>query len=358
MRDIIIDLNDLDETLYETALIRQGEHNASQLVITLSSDLIGFSNALVFRLNSEPPYIASPVTPVNNVITYSIPNTITYKAGVLKVEIQSFDTNLMLTKSAIVTLQVTRAIEGVPVTIPPTLYGLEGSVLPAPNTFMVRDSSAGTSVESIDFDLNPLVDYPLLNPLQTGRLMWDATYNTLMFGLQNGVATHQIGQEFNVYARNVSGTQMVRGNVVAISGTTGEIPSMIMADADGTSVQNHVIGIVFTPTINNQSEGYVVTQGMLHNINTLAWLEGDQLWLSTTTGQLTNVMPQPPAVPVFMGWVVKKSATGKIFVNIYRHQIASEVPILDTANNFTSTTVEGALLEIANKLKAHGITMP
>lgn len=358
MRDIIIDFNDLSTFSMEDAIIREGEHNSSRLVMTLTTELTGYTNMLVFKLNEDEPYVANPVVPVNGVITYNIPNSVTYKSGILKVEVQSYDATNMLVKSAIVNLQILRAIQGLPSTIPPTMYNTEASVNPTPNSIVVRTTDAGEKVENIDFALTPLVNYPLKNPLQTGRLMWDETYKTLMFGLEGGFITHQVGQEFNVYARNVSGITMNRGNVVAISGTTGELPSMILADADGSTIENHVIGIVFTPTLANQANGYVVTQGMLHNINTINWNEGDILWLGASSGQLTNVMPQPPAVPVQMGWVIKKSATGKVFVNIYRHQMASEVPIVDSGNNFTSTTVEGALLEIANKLKAHGITMP
>lgn len=357
MRDIVIDLNNLSTTLYEDTIIREGEHNASQLVITLTPELLGFQNNIVFRLNNEAPLIASNVPNVLGVITYPIPNTVTFEYGQLRVEIQSYNTTTMLTKSLVLPFKVTKGIGGVPVTIPPTLYGLEGSVEPIPNTFVVRDVNGGGKFDNIQYDLTPLVP---MTSLPQGQLQWDTRFNVPSIGILGTTvgASLQIGQDVILWARNVSGSTMPIGTVVAIVGSTGNIPSITFADADGTSQQNIVLGVVGGYPIPNNTEGYVVISGLVSGVNTNAWNEGDILYLSNTLGGMTNIQPVSPSTPVVIGYVLKKSGSGIIYCRVARVPIAQGLLIRDVENNYVSGNVEGALLEIANKLKAHGITMP
>lgn len=354
MRDILIDLNNIDPDLYEETIIREGEHNASQLVITLSSEFTGYQNNLVFRLNNEAPLIASNVPNVAGVITYPIPNTVTFKYGILKVEIQSYNTTTMLTKSVVIPFKVTKSIGGVPVTIPPTLYGLEGSVDAVPNTFVVRDSIGAVTMDSANLDLTPLTA-PSLIP--TGKMQWDDLYKLMDIGIYGNTvgASLQVGQDLVVWCRNNSGVTLNVGNVVSITGSVGELPAISLADADGTTSQTAVLGVVGGFPIPNNSNGYVVLTGFVSGINTNLYNEGDALYLSTTAGQFTKIKPVPPAIPILIGYVVKKAGAGKIYTKISKESIGSNIQIEDIDNNFTSTTVEGVLREIANRLKAHGI---
>lgn len=357
MNNIIIDLNDLNESLYEDTIIREGEHNASQLVITLSADLTGYQNNLVFRLNDEAPLIASNVPNVAGVITYPIPNTVTYNAGTLRVEIQSYNSTSMLTKSLVIPFKVTKSIGGIPVTIPPTLYGLEGSVSATPNTFLVRDSVGAGKVDSLDVSLTPATPPA---SLPTGKLQWDATYKLLDMGIQGTTvgASLQIGQDLVVWARNTSGQSLDVGTIVAITGATGELPSVTVADANGSTQQTRVLGVVGGFPIPNNSNGYIVLAGFCSGVNTSAFNEGDVIYLSETAGAFTNVPPLPPSSIVSLGYVVKKAGAGKIYVKIDREAIGASVLIQDAGGYFNSTTIEGALQEIGAKLVAHGITMP
>jgi hypothetical protein len=121
LKDIVIDLNDIDTTLYNTVDIRQGENLASEMQITLTDDLIGYSYILVFQLNENTPYVTTELTPVDDIISYQIPNVVTNKVGKLKVELQCYDDNGVLIKDAIVIFQVKTSITGTP-TIMPEAY--------------------------------------------------------------------------------------------------------------------------------------------------------------------------------------------------------------------------------------------
>jgi len=345
MRDIAITLTSEDKQLYYNAVIREFENRASQLLITLDTEFTGYTYKVLFQLNDNLPFITPEIVPVDGVLTVILTNQMTFEAGNLKVELQAYNVDGYLAKSAIVVLKVQKAIEGTPLQIPPdyATWSYEATDQDDPTTFMLRNDESGTELKYLD--LTPL---PTAIPLAQGRLMWDETYKTLMFGLNGGIATHQIGQEFNVYARNVSGGTLTLGQVVAVSGSTGEIPSMVLADADGTDIQRHVFGLVGGVSIANNSNGYVLTEGILHNVDTNLFNEGDELWLSTTAGAMTNVKPVPPATAVFIGWCLKKAGAGKIFVRINVQRLASEIAIYDSADRFTATNVEDAIIELCD----------
>lgn len=64
--------------------------------------------------------------------------------------------------------------------------------------------------------------------------------------------------------------------------------------------------------------GYFTNFGSVRDIDTSAWEEGDLLYLGTSDGQLTNVVPSSPNAKVVVGKVINKHATeGVITVNIH-----------------------------------------
>lgn len=72
-----------------------------------------------------------------------------------------------------------------------------------------------------------------------------------------------------------------------------------------------------TEPIANGAEGFVTLSGLVRNIDTSAWAEGAQLYVSGTAGALTTTKPVPPAHAVRIGWVVRQHATsGSILVHV------------------------------------------
>lgn len=62
-------------------------------------------------------------------------------------------------------------------------------------------------------------------PRQQGCLRWDANDATLELDLAGTSVTLQVGQETLLYARNNTGTPILNGKAVYISGATGDVPN-------------------------------------------------------------------------------------------------------------------------------------
>lgn len=147
------------------------------------------------------------------------------------------------------------------------------------------------------------------------QMTWNAADGTLDLGLDGGV-TLQIGQEDLIRIHNSSGVDIPDAAAVAISGSQGQRIKGELADADAPGVATQVIGIA-TQNIPQGSEGFVTTRGLVRDVNTAGWTAGDELFVSTTPGVLTNVRPLAPASGVRVGWVVKASSGGSPNGSIY-----------------------------------------
>ena len=92
-------------------------------------------------------------------------------------------------------------------------------------------------------------------------------------------------------AKNTSGGTLTVGQVVYISGISGNTPTVGLADADD-SAKMPAYGLVAVETVNNEPVE-VITFGALTNVKTdyAGWALGDTLYVSTTAGELTNTAP-------------------------------------------------------------------
>lgn len=168
----------------------------------------------------------------------------------------------------------------------------------------------GVPSDSLDFNLASVATGAV------GRLKWNDTDGTLEVGLKGGSSTLQIGQEMVKRVYNNTGGTLVDGQVVYITGASVDRLTVALADADSEATSSKTFGVV-TETINNNSEGFITTFGLVRGLNTSLLNEGDTLYLSSVSGQYTNVEPIPPQHRVIVGYVVRKNATdGSIFVSV------------------------------------------
>ena len=137
--------------------------------------------------------------------------------------------------------------------------------------------------------------------------------------------------------RNTTGATLTKGTAVYISGATGQIStvSKALATSDATSAQT--LGLI-TANLANNSNGNVTLIGTLSNINTSAYTDGQQLYLSpTTAGTLTATKPYAPQHLVYIAVVEHAHPTqGKLFVKVQNgyemdelHNVSAQSP----ANN-------------------------
>jgi predicted heme/steroid binding protein len=158
-----------------------------------------------------------------------------------------------------------------------------------------------------------------------GRLIWNNTEGTLYLGMLGGDVTLHVGQQQYARVVNGAGVNVLRANyqVVKIIGAQGQRLQVGLARADNDFNSKDSIGLV-AENINNNNEGFIISSGLLEEINTTGslqgetWSDGDTLYLSGTTfGQLTNIKPSAPIHTVIIGFVAYSHANhGKIFVKV------------------------------------------
>jgi hypothetical protein len=134
--------------------------------------------------------------------------------------------------------------------------------------------------------------------------------------------------------RNTSGATITKGTVVYINGASGNKPTIgkALANADSTSAQT--LGLVQND-IGNNSNGNVTIVGSITDIDTSAYTDGTQLYLSgTTAGTYTSTKSLAPTHLVYVGVVARAHPTqGVIEVKVQNgyeldeiHDVAAQTP--------------------------------
>jgi hypothetical protein len=145
---------------------------------------------------------------------------------------------------------------------------------------------------------------------------------------------------------NSTGATLTKGTVVYINGGQGNLPTVTKAIATGDSTSAQTFGIV-QADITNNNNGYVVIAGKLIDIDTQAYTEGTQLYLSSTTaGAYTSTKQYAPAHLVYVGIIVRSHPTqGIIEVKIQNgyeldelHNVAAQTPSNNDGLFYESST--------------------
>ena len=133
---------------------------------------------------------------------------------------------------------------------------------------------------------------------------------------------------------NKTGATLTKGTIVYINGGQGNLPTVTKALATGDSTSAQTYGVVQNDITNNNN-GYVVAAGRLSDLDTQAYTEGTQLYLSSTTaGTWTSTKQYAPNHLVYVGIVVRAHPTqGIVEVKIQNgyemdelHNVAAQTP--------------------------------
>ena len=149
------------------------------------------------------------------------------------------------------------------------------------------------------------------------------------------------------FVRNVSGGILTAGTPVYLSGfhVGSCLPTVDKADADDVAAMP-AIGIITTDVANNAT-GDITVIGVEENLDTSAWAVGDDLFVSTTAGVLTNVRPNSTAQVQILAHVLRVHATmGVIGVRIDQ--------VLDNPNLADGTFWVGNATAIATAVTMSG----
>jgi hypothetical protein len=160
--------------------------------------------------------------------------------------------------------------------------------------------------------------------------------------------------------RNSTGATLTKGTAVYISGATGQIPTVSKALATSDTYSAQTLGLLNADLANN-SNGYVTIIGLITEIDTSAYTDGQQLYLSgTTAGTLTGTKTYAPTHLVYMAVVEYAHAVhGKLFVKVQNgyeldeiHNVSAQSPSNGQTIIYNAST---SLWEKANLTAGTGI---
>lgn len=146
--------------------------------------------------------------------------------------------------------------------------------------------------------------------------------------------------------RNITGATLTKGTAVYITGATGQLPTVSKALATGDATSAQTLGLM-TADLANNSNGNVTIIGLITNMDTSAYTDGEQLYLSpTTAGALTGTKPYAPYHLVYVAVVEYAHPTqGKLFVKVQNgyeldelHDVAAQSPTNGQTIVYNSST--------------------
>jgi len=190
---------------------------------------------------------------------------------------------------------------------------------------------------------NTQVDYIKNKPTLPATVgdMLKSTYDTDNDGVVD------FAEALKTEVRNSTGATLRKGYIIYLSGSTGNLPNAVLAQANNDANSAQTFGVVYEDIANN-SNGYVITLGQINTLDTRSAAtypfttdtlqDGDVIYLSpTTAGYVTRTKPQAPDHIVYVGMVVRTSPTnGTIQYRIqngYELYEIHDVRITSVANN-------------------------
>jgi len=121
--------------------------------------------------------------------------------------------------------------------------------------------------------------------------------------------------------RNQSGSSLTIGTPVRVTGSDGASGKLLVAAASNASEagSSKTFGLV-SSTISNNSNGQVITNGLVEGLDTTGAADGDPVWLGVNGAKIFGLINKPvaPAHLVYLGVVVRggQQNTGSIFVAV------------------------------------------
>jgi hypothetical protein len=147
-------------------------------------------------------------------------------------------------------------------------------------------------VDHLDFN----TDYTPTGIEPVGSTYWDDANHTISTVLENG-AILQHGFELYTYGTD-EGNNFPEGSAVSVKGATGNRVAFELTDISDNESAINYIGLLTTPV--DSGNRIATREGAVRNIKTnytgtgvwgTTWADGNQIWVSSTPGVLTNVKP-------------------------------------------------------------------
>jgi hypothetical protein len=146
---------------------------------------------------------------------------------------------------------------------------------------------------------------PTAGALVTGEVAINTT-NGNAYTLTDAGDVVQIGASavsLTATVRNQTGSTLTKGQVVYLSGASGNKALAVLAQANTEATSSGTYGLVQTDIANNNN-GTIVIAGFINKLNTDGYTDGDKVYLSpTVAGGWTTTKPSAPNHMVFLGTI-------------------------------------------------------
>ena len=218
---------------------------------------------------------------------------------------------------------------------------IEGKV---PYTGAIADVDLGIyklTADAVEFSLTPTYSPG------PGQIAYKGTTGALAYLMNSSAVECEIGQQLYAYVHNAESVTITKGQAVYLFGASGNKASVKLANNTSELTSARTLGLAAENIAANQ-KGFIICQGVIENVNTGAYSDGNPLYLGSTAGSWTNVLPYAPNHYVQLGIVEQASVgNGKIYVRIqngFQLDELSDVDITTIApvNNDILTYVTGS----------------
>jgi hypothetical protein len=184
------------------------------------------------------------------------------------------------------------------------------------NHVVLGSSSVDMVTVSGNLVINPVATAP--TP-QEGQIYYDSAKHELVYNSEVSTVLNSLGRSLLVRAKNTDSVTLTKGMAVRVGTPQGANKTFVRALSVNIPLTgaagNQIIGIINSDIAVNDF-GYATTFGEITGLNTNNFIEGDQVYVSSTTsGSLTGSRPTAPFEIIPVGICLSQHQTqGKIFV--------------------------------------------
>lgn len=296
----------------------------------------------VFRDGQPESFVGATditVTVTNEAYKKAISNTFDIVGNIVNISIDAADFNLC--GKYRVTLKYVRgndieidalAFEGVQFTsqtggtdivgVEIVTVNISGDIgIAIPDNNKIDLDGLNSNIDKLHFKPDTLVQLA-----EIGDVRYSQENRTLEVKVSDTVSI-QLGQEMQTRVKNDAGVQINNGQMVYIDSAAGANPLAKLATTANADIAQRTFGMA-TENIASNGFGAITTEGLVRDVNTAAFTEGDMLWLGIN-GAVTNIEPVAPTPKISVGMVLRSNVdSGVIYVKIRaisRNQKLSDV---------------------------------
>lgn len=171
-----------------------------------------------------------------------------------------------------------------------------------------------------------------------GKFVWSADYKTIEMAMSS-THIYRFGEQLVVYVLNKTGATLTKGTPVYVYGefaSSGKVLVDKLSYAPADYPKALKIAGVMAEDVANNAQGFVTFRGEVNGLDLSAYSVGDNLYIGSTAGTLTNVVPTSPNIKAAIGMVINNSATeGTLLVSRSVHHNLSNLSdvLISSASN-------------------------